>query len=630
MSETQLTKIYDGRGNVLSEFHPLYNDVKRDIMFGAGGYNPDSTRRGYSGGIYANASSENWVKNRDRIKQMMDARDQCQFSWIGGMIGRVCRYVVGRLHCKSETGDEQVDAAYDAYFHRWSGEERNDDGTTSCDITGRHRFLKMVQMAFVAHIVDGDFGFIEIAPQFSPTAQMDEMGQWVPGTGGYCLQGIEADRIGSPMEGVNDETYIGGVKIDPKTGRVLFYRIFNRSRTTQYTELGEIEPADFIHLHDFERSDEYRGRTKLLRALNDLRDIRETLTAEMMSAKTQSQFSVMVGVKDPFSNQGPAAWSGKTDSGTPTQDALYGKILKMSEGENFSMMAPAARPSGAFMNLVDTLIRKLAISLELSYGMVWNLATLGGASQRIETEADNLKIQTWQELLKDYLLIRVRNKVIAQGIANKELPPHPNWKRCNFRFGKAINADLGYEMEADIKGVQMGILEVDKVVAKHTGMSFSEVTKSNIASANTAINNATAGTMPVEVFAKGLFPDITAQRAAYIQSQQPPPPPPSPVSIGVLGDKGIKPLIEIMEKVGDGSIDRESAINAIIDIYSQPGNPLSRQDAEKIIPDEPAEEDLNRDAGLTPEGKHAPVAAGPKTSSSSSSSKSKAVSTSRK
>jgi capsid protein len=621
--DNQLISLYDGAGNIVTQFNPKWNDVKREIAFGSQ-YNPDSTRRGSSGGIYANASSESWVKNRDRIKQMMDARDQCQFSWIGGMIGRVCRYVVGRLHCKSETGDEAVDSAYDSYFHRWSGEERNDDGTTSCDITGRHRFLKMVQMAFVAHIVDGDYGFIEIAPQFSPTAQMDASGMWIPGTGGFCLQSIESDRIGSPMEGVNDETYIGGVKIDPKTGRVLYYRIFNRSRTVQYTPLGEIEPADFIHLHDFERSDEYRGRTKLLRSLNDLRDIREALTAEMMSAKTQSQFSVMVGVKDPFSNQGPAAWSGKTDAGTPTQDALYGKILKMSEGENFSMMAPAARPSGAFMNLIDTLIRKLAISLELSYGMVWNLATLGGASQRIETEADNLKIQTWQELLKDYLLIRVRNKVIAQGIANKELPPHPNWKRCNFRFGKAINADLGYEMEADIKGVQMGILELDKVVSKHTGMSASEVNKSNLMTANAFITNSAESGIPVETVAKGIFPQITAERAAFLQSQAPPPPP-APLSIQNLTDKGIKPLVEIMEKVGDGTIDRESAIHAVMKIYEG----LSRADAEKIIPDEPAEEDLNRAAGLTPSGEHAPVAAGPKTSSSSSS-KSKAVSTSRK
>lgn len=617
-NNNDLVSLYDGRGNIVTQFSPRWNDVKQEIAFGAQ-YNPSPERRGTSGNIYGNASSESWVRNRDRLKQMWDARDQCQFSWVGGMIGRVCRYVVGRLHCKSETGDEATDSAYDSYFHRWSGEERNDDGTTSCDITGRHRFLKMVQMAFVAHLVDGDYGFIEVAPQFSPTAQVDQSGLWIPGTGGFCLQGIEADRIGSPMEAIQAEDYIGGVKIDPKTGRIAFYRIFNRSRTTQYTPLGEIEPADFIHLHDFERSDEYRGRTKLLRALNDLRDIREALTAEMMSAKTQAQFSVMVGLKDPFSNQGPATWTGKTDSGTLTQDAQWGKILKMAEGEQFSMMAPSARPSGAFMNLIDTLIRKLAISLELSYGMVWNLATLGGASQRIETEADNMKIQTWQDLLKDYVLTRVRNKVIAQGIANQELPPHPLWKRCSFRFGKAINADLGYEMDADIKGVQMGILELDKIVAKHTGMSFSEVTKSNIACANTAITNSAEGGIPVETVARGLFPQITQERAAFLQSQMPPPPPPSPVSIGVLGDKGIKPLIEIMEKVGDGSIDRESAINAIIEIYSTPENPLSRQDAEKIIPDEPDEADLNRAAGLDAKGNHAPVA-GPKTSSSRNSS----------
>ena len=614
--DNQLISLFDGAGNVVTQFNPKWNDVKREIAFGSS-YNADTTRRGFSGGIYGNASSESWAKSRDRKQAMWDARDQAQQSWVGGMLGRVVRYVVGRLQCKSETGDEQVDAAFDNYFHQWCGDERGEDGLTQCDITGRHRFLKMVQMSFLGHLVDGDSGAIEVAPQFSPT-------------GRFCLQLIEADRIGSPIANIQNEGYIDGVNLEPKSGRVISYKIYRRTRTQQYIEPQDIPVENFIHLHDFERSDEYRGRTKLYRALNDLRDIREALTAEMMSAKTQAQFSVMVGLKDPFSNQGPAAWSGKTDSGTPTQDAQWGKILRMAEGEQFSMMAPSARPSGAFMNLIDTLIRKLAISLELSYGMVWNLATLGGASQRIETEADNMKIQTWQDLLKDYILTRVRNKVIAQGIAMQELPPHPNWKKCSWRFGKQITADLGYEMEADMKGIAAGVLEIEHVVAKHTGKSWSEVSQSNNGVVNTAINKAVEAGVPVEVVARGMFPDITAQIAAYRQSQQPPPPPPSPVSIGVLGDKGIKPLIEIMEKVGDGSIDRESAINAIIEIYSTHENPLSRQDAEKIIPDEPAEEDLNRAAGLTPEGKHAPVAAGPKTSSSSSSSKSKAVSTSRK
>lgn len=601
--EIKMARLYDHNGDIVTEFNPRWNSVKREIQFGST-YNPDPTRRGSSGGLFGNASPESWVRNRDRLTAMWDARDQCQFSWIGGMLGRVCRYVVGRLHCKSETSDDQVDSAYDEYFHQWCGDDRNDDGTTNCDISGRHRFLKMVQMAFLAHLIDGDHGFIEVAPEFSPTKR-------------YCLQSIDADCIGSPMEATTSEDYIGGVKIDINTGRVLFYRVFKRTRSQQYQQIGEIAPANFIHLSDMDRSGEYRGRTKLLRGLNDMRDIREALTAEMVNAKVQSQFSVMVGTKDPFNNQGPAAWSGTNAAGTPTQDAQWGKILKMSEGEQFNMMAPAARPSGAFMNLIDTLIRKLAISLELSYGMVWNLATLGGASQRIETEADNLKIQTWQDLLKDYVLTRVRNKVIAEGISTGALPPHPNWKKCSWRFGKQITADLGYEMESDLKAVGFGVAEIEHVVSKHTGKSFSEVSRANAAAANMAINIAAQAGIPVEVTAKGLFPDITQQRAAFLQSQQPPPPPPSPVSIGVLGDKGIKPLIEIMEKVGDGAIDRESAINAIIEIYSTPDNPLSRQDAEKIIPDEPDEEQLNRDAGLSPEGEHAPVVSGPKASNGS-------------
>src|SRR6266478_1741033 len=105
-------------------------------------------------------------------------------------------------------------------------------------------------------LVDGDHGLLEIDPQFSPTGE-------------FCLQSIEADRIGSPLESQVQENYIGGVGIDPENGRIQFYRIFKRTRTNQYLDPQEVAADKFIHVFDGERADEYRGRTKLLRLLND-------------------------------------------------------------------------------------------------------------------------------------------------------------------------------------------------------------------------------------------------------------------------------------------------------------------------------------------------------------------------
>lgn len=261
------------------------------------------------------------------------------------------------------------------------------------------------------------------------------------------------------------------------------------------------------------------------------------------------------------------------------------------------------------MSLLETLVRRIAISLKLSYGFVWNLATLGGAPQRIEVQGDLRTIQGWQQnVLEARLLNRTWRRVISQGIAMGVLPPHPQWKRVDWNFGPYITADLGYEMDADIAAVNHGIIKVSQVTGKY-GNTPEDVFASNADVANAAIGTGSVKGLPVEAFAAGLYPQITQQKAAF---DTPPSPPPPPLSSQVIGDKALKDVLDLQIAVGDGKIDRESAVNTMVFKYGIP-----RQVAEKVIPDEPAEEQLNRAAGLTPEGEHAPAA--PKASSSNGS-----------
>lgn len=527
------------------------------------GYNDNTERRTSSGGLFGHASAETWRSNRDRIKAMWDARDLCKFEFIGGMMARVALYVLGNLQTRSLTGEEEIDDAYDNYFYGWCGDEPLDDGSVQCDISGRHRFIKQAQMGFMGFLVDGDFGWIEVDPMVSPT-------------GGYCLQSVEADRIGSPLEQLVQENYVGGVGLDPEIGRILFYRIFQRSRTNQYLKPQEIPFASFIHLHDPDRPDEYRGRTKLLRLLNDARDIREWIEAEKVAGKTQSQWAALVGLKDPFNNTGATAWTDKTADGTPTQPAEYGKILRMAEGEVFSMLAPPARPSGAFMEFVQVLIRKMAVSLDLPFGFLWDLATLGGVTARIEVQQALRRIEYWQHLLKHKLLNRVRQKVIAQGIAQGILPPHPLWKKCEWHFGLSIQTDVGYEMESDIQAISAGIIPVSDVTGKY-GKSPREVFLSNATTANEAIQIGAETNVPVEVFARMLYPDITEQKAAMVTG---PIPPPQPGTFEAIGDKGVKQVVEILKAVGDGKLDADSAKNTLKRVFHIPD-----KIAEQMVPE---------------------------------------------
>ena len=604
MSADNLIRLFDSGGRVITELHPDFKSRLREFSE----YNPNPERRGRAKPI-SQTGAETFIRQRDRLTAMSDARKSAEFDFIGGVIERLTLYTCGKLHCKSNTGDGQIDQAYDAYLHNWSGDERGEDGGTQCDLSGRARFIEMVQMAYHGFMVDGDAALIEVAPEFSPT-------------GGFCLQSIEADRIGSPLDATQAENYIGGFTINELTGRIQSARIFRRTRTGQYVDQQEVPMESFIHLHDPTRPDEYRGRTKLLRCLNDLNDIREWIEAEKIAGKVQAQYAALIGTKDPFSGSGPGAWDGKTNAGTPSQDAQWGKLIRLAEGENFSMMSPSARPSGAFMAFIQTLIRKMSISLGISYGLLWDISVLGGANTRVEIQADLRKIESWQGLLENIILNRVRQKVIAQGIALGVLPPTPGWKQCAWHWSRPITADLGHEAEADLNLATAGLMEIEQVIVKHTGKSAQEVAASNAATANLFIEECAKAQLPVETVARGIFPSITNEKASFLTPTPQPPPP--PLSIEALTDKGIKPLVEIMEKVGNGTIDRESAIEAVMRIYS-----IKRSEAELIIPDEPEEEQLNRNAGLTPEGKHAPVVAGPKTASSNGSKNGKKAAVSR-
>jgi capsid protein len=536
-------------------------EIEHQFSFG---YNDVPHQRTPSGGLWGQASAETWRSNRDRLKSMWDARDLCRFEFVGGMMARVVLYVCGKFHSRSLTGEEEIDQAYDDYWKGWCGDQPNDDGTLRCDITGRHRFGKMVQMSFLGFLIDGDHGFIEVDPQLSPTGE-------------FCLQSIEADRIGSPLDQQVQENYIGGISLDPITGRIASYRIYRRTRTNQYLDPQEIPFAAFVHLFDADSSDQYRGRTKLLRLLNDARDIREWVEAEKIAGKTQSQWAAMVGLRDPFpGGSGPSAWGNKTPEGTPTQPAEWGKILKLAEGEVFNMMAPAARPSGAFMAFTEMLIRKMAVSLDLPYGFLWDLATLGGVTARIEVQQALRRIEYWQELLKIKVLNRVRQKVIAQGIANQLLPPHPLWQKVEWHFGNSIQTDVGYDMDSDIAATQHGIAKISDITAKY-GKSPREVFVSNAQTASEAIQVGTEFSLPVESFAAGLFPMLTDQRAAFVSGPVPPPP---PGSFEAIGDKGVKQLVDILTAVGDGKLDPDSAKETLKRVFHIP-----EKIAENMVPE---------------------------------------------
>ena len=159
-------------------------------MFGYDAANPE-TRRGSSGGMAKNAGSESSKMATDRLNVMWDCRDlERNMPVIRCVLDRISQYVCGTIHYQAATGIPELDAAYEQYFNRWAKEY--------ADITGRHTFRTLVELAFRSMLRDGDFGFNVVRTN-----------------GQLQLQCIESDRIGDPSKvSIMADNVIQGIQID--------------------------------------------------------------------------------------------------------------------------------------------------------------------------------------------------------------------------------------------------------------------------------------------------------------------------------------------------------------------------------------------------------------------------------
>ncbi|MES2569352.1 MAG: phage portal protein, partial [Verrucomicrobiota bacterium] len=406
-------------------------------------------------------------------------------------------------------GDTATDAAYKEYFDEQCGR---------IDVTGRHRFRKLVEMAFRGMLRDGDSGFALVKKG-----------------GEIKLQSIEADRIGKPNEPTNSERYIGGLTLN-EWGAIESFRIYDRSRTSQYVNPREVKPANFIHLVDPIRSDQYRGISFLQSALPHARHLYEWFKMEWQAGKYAASYAGFFSSKDPHASKGSSAWNGKTPEGTPTMDAIMGKLVKLGEGESVTFAPGTNRPTGSFMAFVQATVREIALGLDLPFGFIYNLAELGGVTARIEVMQTQRAINYWRELLMDLVLNRVKDAVLAAGIAAGKIPAVPFWKRGKWSFGAALTGDVGHQTGADMQLVGMGLKCGGDVTNELFGEEFKDTARKAANEVVILQQLASELGIPIEMIAPQRFPQATSMLAAM----NTPPAPPPPGIIGEIGDSGAK------------------------------------------------------------------------------------------
>ncbi len=503
--------------------------------------------RTLAGSRQRNASPENFQSRRDGIRLMWEARQAANdICLIRGLMLKIPKYVVGRLEYKADTGDKDVDKMYEDYFHQWC---------ESCDITGRFRFLELVQKSLRSMLIDGDVGALMRIVQ-----------------GQIKVQVIEADRIGSPDEADISDSRVRGIEIGD-FGEVLGYRVYKRSLTSsQYTYEKTFSPEVFKHLMDPFRTDQYRPTTYLATALPHVRDLYELFGFEKVANKFASMWSAFVTRKDPYNNQASSGWDTETVDGRKQWEAVPGRVQVLGEGENISMANGSSRPSGQFMAFCQMLIREACISMDLPYGFGYDMSIMGGATSRIELEQAQRTFEYWQGLLTHRMLNPIKNAVIEHGISMGSIPATPNYVSGEWSFGSQITADVTYAGQMDIANIQLGLESMTDVLSKR-GKDIETVARKRARDVTTFQEAAASNNVPIEMLSNQ-WPMASDQLAAANTPPQPPPP-------GLINNtQDLKPLMDLISQVGEGVIERVSAVESAMAIYG-----IGQQEAEMLIPE---------------------------------------------
>jgi capsid protein len=511
--------------------------------------------RGGSGGMHKNASAESPRMSLDRIKVMWDARDMVRNDpLVGGLVDRIVLYIAGsKISYQPRTTDPQVDRLYRDFFYDWCNRS---------DLSGRHRLRDQAVLGTKGMITDGDHGFVKVR-------QGNEL----------RLQAIESDRIGNPLMAnmPMSENYINGFNIN-NLGQLVSVKIFRRTRTSQYYFDKEVPAEQFIHLAMHATSDQYRPASQLVRILPHARDVHELIGMAKQQQKFASMFAGFLQPTDPYNQRGAATWDAAPKVGElGSIQAEAGLVKQMPAGYGDIKFAPGSDvPTGAFIQLFETVIRLIASGLSLPYGFVWDMAVFGGVTARIELVQVDRAIARYRQMLVDRMLEPVKNDVLALAIATRQIPPTKNWKAGKWNFGGKLTGDYGHDTAANVQKLQFGLATATNL-ADEDGEELEEMIRTAAGEMKYKQQIAAETGVPIELM-DNRFPNATQLLAAI---NTPPVPPPQDL-ISQKGDAATKQLIEILSSVGEGTTDKESAVEQIVNIFGVP-----RSQAEAMVPDGP-------------------------------------------
>lgn len=374
----------------------------------------------------------------DRLQLIRQVRDLEQnFGLFQSIIDKLAIYAFGRLRYQAHTGDKTTNDLYEQYL--------TDGCFPSCDITGRNNFRTMVCLTFKSQIRDGDFAL-----------------KWQRTVEGLKLIGIESDRIGGNVMVSGEMNNFQGIITNPETGRPVVYRIYERTKANAYTNPQDISANDIIYYFDPRRVDQYRGITPFAPVINEARDWKEMMEACRIGTKFENYHAAIGYTPSGQPINSPESYINGADlinGTTPIKEQeIKPGLLQWAPSNSKIDFVKSDRPSGQFQSYTENLIRLMGSALNLPMGFLYNLSGLNGPSARMDSQQAQRVIEWHQQNMKERVLEKTKNTYLMEGIANGDIPYHPNWYRGGWQFPPWLSIDVGRDSAAGINEWRSGLL----------------------------------------------------------------------------------------------------------------------------------------------------------------------------
>ena len=426
-------------------------------------YNAARTNRLYAPKQYAQPA-ESSQNQRDRVVMMYEARDLVENFPEAREISRKFGLYLTPHEYSPTTGDRDYNRVIDEYFHQWC---------KNCDVTNRHSFKKLVQLAAEERPIDGDCGFV-----------IRRSGE------GLKLQLVPATRIGNPNDtAVASNNYFQGI-ITNDFGQPVAYRIFRVDRNGVYFGAEDIPANQFCHYFDPFRVDQYRGITDLHSAIQTARMLHEILQAEKAGVRFSSQQAALVfndrGTANPRNlfqpNPTMALPNGQQQKNELTE---VGMIRYFQNSDRVEVMP--SRPSQAFTGFVQHLMHEIALGVGVPEGVLFGTQDYKGPSVRAEFAAADRVFTKQQGVLTDKVLDPIKDAVILDAIARGEIAPPTllagetmvqalrRATKGEWRFPAKLSIDVGRESAANMNENRQGAKSLQEIAAEEGTDAFARL-----------------------------------------------------------------------------------------------------------------------------------------------------------